>query len=189
MGIVATSMDGLRYEIQNLRQKQYGTVIDCGYGEGAMIVDFNKMYVPIFPPDFYIAFIQALGEKNGIPRYSYAVMYGKDVILGGDGSLDYYRTYDKYLNGDENDIIYFSGIMIRHDEFKEHEDYVQYEKYVLEDGDKRIIARYNGEDLVIYFIRDKIWYCLNMRGYFDHAEEIPSDEWLLSFDIVKYITD
>lgn len=194
--IIAASIDGLRIAIKSIRHKQHGTVVLCSKDEGKMIVDFNKMYVPVFPEDFYISFVMTYGERNGLPKYSYTVVYGKDVILGGDGNVDFHRTLEKdnddFWENKENDIFIFNDFGIHHmassDDFKEHEEFNKLEKYVLEDGNKRIIARYNEKDLIVYVIRDKVWYLVRLDGYFDHVEEFPSDEWFLSFDMVKYIT-
>ena len=195
--IIAASIDGLRIAIKSIRHEQHGTVVLCSKNEGKMIVDFNKMYVPVFPEDFYISFVMTYGERNGLPCYAYVVTYGKDVILGGDGNIDYHRTFKKQeaafrenkevdisCNGLPVDMVHMASC----DDFKEAERFNNFEKYVLEDGDKRIIARYNEKDLFVYVIRYKVWYLVGLDGYFDHVEEFPSDEWFLSFDMVKYIT-
>ena len=182
-GITATSLNALQHKLRHLPVDDFERV--AFYSQNReMIVDFNKYYIPILPEDFCLITVSAKGEKNGFANYTYAFIRRDQALLSGDGELDLYRTLAAGA--------FVMGVVTFCDTesyIEAHEEYKDFPiAYVAEDEDKRVsVIGYN--DILV--TKGDISYLVQDLGFVEDIgmDVICSDEWLLSFDLVKYIPE
>lgn len=176
--IYGYSFNHLHDKIKNLSDLDLWAVYFFG-DEGTLIIDFNEFYVPVLPENMCLYRVELRGGAD--EYYVYRVFYGENLVFNGDGSLNRFET-QKIAKGDWA-VIYFNYA----------EDDIDYWKDVpvvknLSEGDKHIEVRKLGDDLGITVTKGEERYFL-ICNHFEYYEELPSDEWFLSFDMVKYLPE
>lgn len=169
---------------------------------GIVICDFDNLFIPILPSDEAIYEVYWNGES-----YSFSFTLKNSVF----GNM-YYYTQEQYNNAYKNDYEnFFNNDAITVDRTEQTEDgkteiyystkagELKQVRYLLTDDDKTIIVdktyRLNmnsplldnsaeyPSNVTLYCIENNEYYVVDL---FEFSEE-PSDLWLLSFEIEKYV--
>ena len=169
---------------------------------GIVICDFDNLFIPILPSDEAIYEVYWNGES-----YSFSFTLKNSVF----GNM-YYYTQEQYNNAYKNDYEnFFNNDAITVDRTEQTEDgkteiyystkagELKQVRYLLTDDDKTIVVdktyRLNmnnplldnsaeyPSNVTLYCIENNEYYVVDL---FEFSEE-PSDLWLLSFEIEKYV--